>query len=52
MKYVLRKFNKHERDQLYDLLPISSESIQYWINEGIEKTMNKFNRPFINETGQ
>ena len=49
--YVLDQFNKREIRHLDDLLPISSESIESWLNTGIDNTMNKYNRNFINEIG-
>ena len=52
MTFVLENFNKKEFTQLNDLLPVSTKAIQHWIEYGIEKTMNKYNRQFINENGQ
>ncbi len=49
--YVLDKFSKKEIQSLDDLLPISSESIESWLNTGIDNTMNKYNRNFLNENG-
>jgi len=47
--FVLENFSKKERTQLNDLLPISTEALKYWIENGIEKTMNIYNRQFTNE---
>ena len=49
--FVLENFSKKERTQLNDLLPISTEALKYWIENGIEKTMNIYNRQFTNENG-
>jgi PTH1 family peptidyl-tRNA hydrolase len=49
--FVLENFSIKERTQLNDLLPISTEALKYWIENGIEKTMNIYNRQFTNENG-
>jgi len=49
--YVLNNFSKRENQHLNDLLPVCSQSIETWLESGIENTMNKYNRNFINENG-
>ena len=49
--FVLEKFSKKEFSQLDELLPISTEAIHHWLEKGFERTMNKYNRQFINENG-
>ncbi len=51
ISFVLENFSKKERAQLKDLLPISREALMYWVENGIEKTMNIYNRQFTNENG-
>jgi PTH1 family peptidyl-tRNA hydrolase len=47
--YVLESFSRRESAKLNDLLPISTEAIHHWLEEGVQKTMNKYNRQFISE---
>jgi PTH1 family peptidyl-tRNA hydrolase len=42
--FVLDAFNKEERDVLADLLDPMSEAVESWLENGIEKAMNQFNR--------
>lgn len=49
--FVLESFSKKEFTKLNDLLPISTEAIHYWLEQDIERTMNKYNRQFISENG-
>jgi PTH1 family peptidyl-tRNA hydrolase len=42
--FVLDAFNKEERDVLADLLDPMSEAVESWLESGIEKAMNQFNR--------
>ncbi|MBS1552534.1 MAG: aminoacyl-tRNA hydrolase [Bacteroidetes bacterium] len=45
--FVLGKFTKGESKILKELMPKYSECIMSFINDGIAKTMNTFNRSFI-----
>ena len=47
VNHVLSIFTKDEADQLNQLLEISREGIEYWIINGIDDTMNQFNRSHI-----
>jgi len=49
--FVLESFSKKEFVKLKDLLPISTEAIHHWLDYGIERTMNKYNRQYIGENG-
>lgn len=49
--YVLDRFSKKETEELKDLLPICTQSIESWVKNGIDITMNKFNRNFTSENG-
>jgi PTH1 family peptidyl-tRNA hydrolase len=51
ISFVLDNFSKKERTQLNDLLPISTEALKHWIENGIEKTMNIYNRQYTNDNG-
>lgn len=51
VNFVLDKFSKTETTQLNELLPICSESIANWLEDGIEKTMSYYNRNFLTENG-
>jgi len=46
--YVLSNFNNLELQTLNELLPIIHEAIICWIKEGIELTMNQYNRFYLN----
>ena len=45
--FVLGKFTEGESKILKELMPKYSECIMSFINDGIAKTMNTFNRSFI-----
>lgn len=49
MSFVLESFSKKEFAKLNDLLPLSTEAIDHFLEHGLEQTMNKFNRQFNNE---
>ena len=49
VNFVLEKFNKREREYLNDLLPISNDAIRLLMTQGIDITMNKFNRSFMED---
>jgi PTH1 family peptidyl-tRNA hydrolase len=42
--FVLDEFSAEERDELARLLDPMSEAVESWIENGIEKAMNQFNR--------
>jgi PTH1 family peptidyl-tRNA hydrolase len=42
--FVLAPFAKDERATILESLPRLGEAVECWINEGIEATMNRFNR--------
>jgi PTH1 family peptidyl-tRNA hydrolase len=42
--YVLNDFGKIELKELADMMPTFTESIETWISDGIETTMNRHNR--------
>ena len=46
--YVLSNFNKQELSQIEKILPNAQEAIECWVEEGIEITMNRYNRSFLN----
>jgi peptidyl-tRNA hydrolase len=48
-EFVLESFSRRESKKLNDLLPISTEAIHHWLKEGIQTTMNRYNRQFISE---
>jgi PTH1 family peptidyl-tRNA hydrolase len=47
--FVLESFSRRESEKLNELLPISTEAIHHWLKEGIQTTMNRYNRQFISE---
>jgi PTH1 family peptidyl-tRNA hydrolase len=47
VNHVLSKFTSTETDQLNKLLEISRKGIEYWIINGIDETMNQYNRSHI-----
>lgn len=49
--FVLESFSKKEFEKLNDLLSLSTEALHYYIEQGIEQTMNKYNRQFLDENG-
>ncbi|MCX5687837.1 MAG: aminoacyl-tRNA hydrolase [Candidatus Omnitrophica bacterium] len=42
--YVLDKFTKTEQKSLPDILDSASQACEYWIDQGVNAAMNKFNR--------
>jgi PTH1 family peptidyl-tRNA hydrolase len=42
--FVLDEFSPEERDTITDLLDPMSEAVEAWLQDGIEKAMNQFNR--------
>jgi peptidyl-tRNA hydrolase, PTH1 family len=42
--FVLDEFTREERDEITKLLDPMSEAVEVWIENGIEKAMNQFNR--------
>lgn len=42
--FVLAEMNAEARDELAKLMPRLADAVECWLNEGIEVTMNKFNR--------
>ena len=42
--FVLEDFSREERDEISKLLDPMSEAIEVWLQDGIEKAMNRFNR--------
>jgi len=42
--YVLGEFSREEREALDALLPAMGEAVECWVEEGIERAMNRFNR--------
>lgn len=42
--YVLSNFNRKERTQLPCLLSLAEDALEAWVSEGINRTMNRFNR--------
>jgi PTH1 family peptidyl-tRNA hydrolase len=45
--HVLSEFTKKEQKKLTDLLPITTEAVTCWFENGIEQTMNRYNRSFL-----
>ena len=43
--YVLDRFTSEERAQLDGLLDTMCQAVECWLEEGIERAMNRFNRP-------
>ena len=43
--FVLGGFEREEREALDALLPVMSEAVECWLDEGIERAMTRFNRP-------
>ena len=48
VEYVLSNFSKEELSQIAKILPSAYEAIECWIEQGIETTMNRYNRSFFN----
>lgn len=47
VSFVLSKFSRAEEAKMPELIDIAVEGIEHWIREGIEATMNKFNKLYI-----
>jgi len=47
--YVLSEFDAKEVEQIDLLLPKTKDAISCWMKLGMEKTMNIYNRSFLNE---
>ncbi len=45
--FVLSKFDPREQGEIKQLLPLAKEAVYSWIEQGIEVTMNKYNRSFL-----
>jgi PTH1 family peptidyl-tRNA hydrolase len=43
-EFVLDRFTSEEYSTIRELLDPMSEAVEFWIENGIEKTMNQFNR--------
>ena len=43
--YVLDRFTSEERARLDELLDTLCQAVECWLEEGIERAMNRFNRP-------
>ncbi|HTL04587.1 MAG TPA: aminoacyl-tRNA hydrolase [Gemmatimonadales bacterium] len=46
--YVLDRFTSEERARLDELLDTMCQAVECWLEEGIERAMNRFNRPAPN----
>jgi peptidyl-tRNA hydrolase, PTH1 family len=42
--FVLDEFSAEERGEITALLDPMSEAVEYWLENGIEKAMNQYNR--------
>ena len=47
VSFVLSKFNKNEQRELDELIIAAKMGIENWMDEGIELTMNKFNKMYL-----
>ena len=47
--FVLSPFGKAEEAEVRELLPRVREAVEFWLAEGIEKTMSRFNGPASSE---
>lgn len=47
ISFVLSKFSKSEEQKLNDLVEIAAESIECWMDEGINTTMNRYNKMYL-----
>ena len=43
-KFVLQKFNKEEREIIKQIIEKATEAIEFFLKEGLEKTMGRFNK--------
>jgi PTH1 family peptidyl-tRNA hydrolase len=44
--YVLSNFTRAEQKKLTELFPVAMDAITCWFEQGIEQTMNKYNRSY------
>jgi len=49
VSYVLSEFDAKEMEQIELLMPKTKDAISCWMNHGMGKTMNLYNRSFLNE---
>lgn len=42
--FVLAEFSREEVEELDRLLPTMAEAVECWVEEGVERAMNRFNR--------
>jgi len=42
-KFVLQKFNKEEEKTLKEVIKKTAKALEFFLKEGLEKTMNRFN---------
>ncbi|PIQ06208.1 MAG: aminoacyl-tRNA hydrolase [Candidatus Nealsonbacteria bacterium CG18_big_fil_WC_8_21_14_2_50_37_10] len=42
--FVLQKFNKEEKEIIKEVIKKTAKAIEYFLKEGLEKAMNKFNK--------
>ncbi len=47
--FVLSRFSKKELALIDDILPDCADAVQTWVREGIDKTMNSFNRSLLRD---
>ncbi|MFV0442908.1 MAG: aminoacyl-tRNA hydrolase [Planctomycetaceae bacterium] len=41
--YVLQKFSRSERDRIDPALQLAADGVEYWVKEGLDKTMSRVN---------
>jgi PTH1 family peptidyl-tRNA hydrolase len=46
-RFVLSKFTKKEKGKLDDLIQVAVEGVIFWSENGIDETMNKYNKAYI-----
>ena len=49
LSYVLSEFNLEENEKIDLLMPKTKDAISCWMKLGMEKTMNMYNRSFLEE---
>ena len=42
--WVLARMSEEDEDIVLDLLPVMTDAVEIWIDEGIEEGMNRFNQ--------
>jgi PTH1 family peptidyl-tRNA hydrolase len=47
--FVLSKFDQREKGEIKQLLPLAKEAVYSWIEQGMEVTMNRYNRSFLGD---